>query len=270
MNRKVIEQLKTKGPTSLEKINLNVENVYKNCKLNTIADYFMFDKWHENWWDKNIYIHDNQQGDRCVIEFGDEYIIGVFFVHEMYNDIRIQNFFAHVPKDIYEKAQKGVLQYMLIDDNAPKITTMFFVKNNETYSIHKKEIFIKNGGWLISEINYKKMLEKISDDYDCGKEDLMLIEEIYNKIAETKKQKIRLEDKIIKSMHGKITKERIENFGDIDIIISDKYIIPECNNHVDSTIEKYNSNRKKWILLFISITLFLIIYSIIVIIITNK
>ena len=62
-------------------------------------------------------------------------------------------------------------------------------------------------------------------------------------IVETKKQKIRLEDKIIKSMHVKITKERIENFGDIDIIISDKYIIPECNNHVDSTIEKYNSNN---------------------------
>ena len=31
------------------KIRTALENVYKNCKLNTIADYFMFDKWHENW-----------------------------------------------------------------------------------------------------------------------------------------------------------------------------------------------------------------------------
>ena len=249
---------------SLERIDLNIENIYRNSKLSTIAEYFMFDKWYGNWWNDNIYIYDNNEGDRCAIEFGNEYIIGVFFDHETYEDTPLEIFLKQVPEDIGEKAKKGVLQYMLLDDDNPVISTMFFGKNNEFYSTHQKEEFIKKGGRLIKEYEYSKMLEELKDDMGCTDEDLKVIEEIYNKTIKSDNQIINLDEVTIKSMHKSITKKRIEAFRDINIKIDECYLTPEPIDTVKVKEKRYKMFQWSFM---VGITIFFIIFSVVVAII---
>ena len=108
------------------------------------------------------------------------------------------------------------------------------------------------------------MLKRISDDNLCSDKDLEAIEEMYNKLLESNNKEINLDEQTIKLMHGKITKERIENFKNINIIINNKYLTLEENNHVTSLRKKYN--LIKWITI-IGITLLIIIFSVIVVIV---
>lgn len=252
------------------KLDINPKNIYNNSILYAIAENVMFEFYNETYWDKNTCIINNNEGTNGAITFTSNYIVGAFFEHESYSSTleNSMSYYDGAPNEVKEIAQKESLQYLLMDTDdgtKPVITTAFWGTWEQLYSNQTPDEFNEKSGNVLKYkvLDYQMALNSLKEEMECSDDDIKLIEKLYNhRISKKMNEKIYISSDEVDKIHGNFTKERMQNFNDMNIYIQ-SYDINKINN------KNVNNKRKmdKYQLFMLYFTLACILVSIIVLII---
>jgi hypothetical protein len=201
--------------SSNTKLEWKIDQLWNGCILAGIAHAIMVAHYplisNEHSWDGSNYNTRDNAGTRGTVSFSNRCCTAAFR-NDNCNRFSLENlskaisYFHNAPKKIVELAETETLQYLLYNAGGqvlPVITTAFWGKNNELFTVDSTSDFMQYGGKLlkIQTLNLEKAVNAWKNYYGMSKPQIDLLKSIYER---------KIEDPLIPIF---LTREEIEIIG---------------------------------------------------------
>lgn len=208
------------------------EKLEKGCILSAIAHAIAVAKYpeisYEYSWDGINYNIQNGEGTRGTITFAKDKCVAAFRnenSERMDENISYLEYFESAPTNVLKLAESETLQYLLENVNGnpqPVITTAFW-GDKVIKSVDKVDIFLENGGDIISAefMEMKKAIEWWKSEYDFSEEEQKMLLDVYERKISNHEKTIHLtkdEINLIKKYSDEGYKESYASFQELNIM----------------------------------------------------
>ncbi|UHA74904.1 hypothetical protein [Paenibacillus sp. 481] len=178
------------------KLEWGKEELWKGCILASLAHAIMVahypDLSNEHSWDGLNYSVQDSSGVRGTVTFSSDYVVAAF--RNDHSEILDQpngnhaaiKYFEGAPIEVIEIAESETLEYLLEDAQGsaiPLITSSFWGKGGNCYSINSKESLFEQGAHLLEFqlMNFEEALESWKEYYEMSPEQSSLLVSLYNR-----------------------------------------------------------------------------------------